>query len=437
MHLYPTNPSKLRLPNPYVVDPAAITQLGFLGRSFDTISYDEGCEEEPTNMPNIYITLATGQEPPPPQATDQRYSFIEILARCTIAPDEATAEESGHLIVTNDQQSLIDENQVDIQNLQRQMCDVKKRYKARMMKLEKEYGLKLRLDKDLRLPKPNPSSPPKGLHVLRRVKNRQHLKSDERSNYSMPQLSTISNISTLVEPGVTPSVESLTDQESNDAKTRLDTDRNYRAKKRMDRSGTRESSSEAAVEHLEAHRLREDLADDDNFPNTKYLSKRKRLSGHLSLKKQRLAISSLSERPDALDRAFVLPAVKKDIGLTSVPQGSTTTEMVRSLSPETAEPQNRKHEQLGVFNTKQQARLSGQSFNLRSSWILASRVFAAQGKKVTCSDTINQILITDSNRPISWPRSRRWRKSLGVSVKALTDNFDRLTTAQPANSDPS
>lgn len=32
-----------------------------------------------------------------------------------------------------------------------------------------------------------------------------------------------------------------------------------------------------------------------------------------------------------------------------------------------------------------------------------------------------------TERPVSWPRSHRWRKSFGISVKQLRDNFEKLT----------
>ena len=36
----------------------------------------------------------------------------------------------------------------------------------------------------------------------------------------------------------------------------------------------------------------------------------------------------------------------------------------------------------------------------------------------------------DTERPVSYPQSQRWRKSLGVSVKSLTEGFERMRVNQ-------
>ena len=54
--------------------------------------------------------------------------------------------------------------------------------------------------------------------------------------------------------------------------------------------------------------------------------------------------------------------------------------------------------------------------------------FGTYGKQVTCAETDSDILITNSARPKSYPLSRRWRRSLGVSVKTLTEKFEILKT---------
>lgn len=40
---------------------------------------------------------------------------------------------------------------------------------------------------------------------------------------------------------------------------------------------------------------------------------------------------------------------------------------------------------------------------------------------------------TDTTRPVSFPQSQRWRKSLGVSVKTLTEGFERMRLKQRDN----
>jgi hypothetical protein len=49
-------------------------------------------------------------------------------------------------------------------------------------------------------------------------------------------------------------------------------------------------------------------------------------------------------------------------------------------------------------------------------------------KVATGADVIPEVSPTHhkSQRPSSWPSSRGWRKSLGISVKALRDNFEKL-----------
>lgn len=49
-------------------------------------------------------------------------------------------------------------------------------------------------------------------------------------------------------------------------------------------------------------------------------------------------------------------------------------------------------------------------------------------KATDCADALPESLPSNlaSQRPSSWPRTRRWRKSLGVSVKSLRENFEKL-----------
>ena len=49
-------------------------------------------------------------------------------------------------------------------------------------------------------------------------------------------------------------------------------------------------------------------------------------------------------------------------------------------------------------------------------------------KVIDFADTLPETLPSnlDSQRPSSWPRAQQWRKSIGVSVKFLRDNFEKL-----------
>lgn len=61
-----------------------------------------------------------------------------------------------------------------------------------------------------------------------------------------------------------------------------------------------------------------------------------------------------------------------------------------------------------------------------------NRKLPAQDKVVTCKDIVPAMSQSNpgSDRPLSWPRSRRWRKSFGVSVKGLREGFEKMTVEQ-------
>ena len=419
-----------------MVAPSALIQLRFLGKSFDTASFIAGCNDEPPNLPSIYITLASAQGNPSNQAMDQRYSFIEVLGHCASPLDGGTAGETSQLDMTEDQQNLRNKVQNDISSLQRQIRDEQKRHTARMKELETECHAKLRVAEELRPSKSYTLTPSKQMNVIRQDIFSKDIGKQNVLMYSRPQWSPVSDTSTLVEPGDTSGVESPPHQISSDIELELDGVRYNIERQLMDKPGKEENYPKAVVEDLVTCRLHEDLAH-DHFPNTKSLSKRKRLPGYRSLKKQRRAANPTIEISDSGDRAsVVVHSTEEDLSPASLLRQSTATEMNWTSGPASHKQYDQKQEELELTHIKQKVRLSGQSFSSRPSWILAGRVFTAQSKKVSCIETINQILITDSDRPTSWPRSRRWRKSIGVSVKALTDGFERLTMAQAVHSAP-
>ena len=77
---------------------------------------------------------------------------------------------------------------------------------------------------------------------------------------------------------------------------------------------------------------------------------------------------------------------------------------------------------------------------MRMSQILAShsslinRKMSApeRTKTLPCKDIVPPLPQSNpgSERPLSWPRSIRWRKSFGVSVKALREGFEKMKIAQ-------
>lgn len=61
-----------------------------------------------------------------------------------------------------------------------------------------------------------------------------------------------------------------------------------------------------------------------------------------------------------------------------------------------------------------------------------NRKWPAEDKVPTCKDIVPAMSQSNpgSDRPLSWPRSRRWRKSFGVSVKGLREGFEKMTVEQ-------
>lgn len=57
----------------------------------------------------------------------------------------------------------------------------------------------------------------------------------------------------------------------------------------------------------------------------------------------------------------------------------------------------------------------------------------ARAKIPPCDDTTSEMPMPNAgtSRPSSWPRALRWRKSIGISVKTLRDNFEKMTVERP------
>lgn len=61
-----------------------------------------------------------------------------------------------------------------------------------------------------------------------------------------------------------------------------------------------------------------------------------------------------------------------------------------------------------------------------------NRKLPAHNKVPCCKDIVPAMSQSNpgSDRPLSWPRSVRWRKSFGVSVKTLREGFEKMTVEQ-------
>lgn len=71
-----------------------------------------------------------------------------------------------------------------------------------------------------------------------------------------------------------------------------------------------------------------------------------------------------------------------------------------------------------------------QIFNCRLSPL--NRKLPTHDKTLPCKDIVPAMPQSNpgSDRPLSWPRSHRWRKSFGVSVKALREGFEKMKIEQ-------
>lgn len=75
----------------------------------------------------------------------------------------------------------------------------------------------------------------------------------------------------------------------------------------------------------------------------------------------------------------------------------------------------------------------------RISRILTDRLSFITGKSPArakippCDDTTSEMPMPNAgtSRPSSWPRALRWRKSIGISVKTLRDNFEKMSIERP------
>ena len=426
---------------------SALTQLKFFGKGFDQVSFDQGCDDESTVLPSIYITLALGVGKPMSEATDKKYSFIEVLTRHTNLTNRETDENCNNPNstenVTGLQQNLKDEIQREISELRMQIQAERKRHKARMAELETECVTKSQLFEEFSKVSLNALFTSTEVPRARQNSYWKHPGREKFTMYSTPQLSPSSETATLFEPEETPSIEDNVSPNFTDAKIEFHTATyltQFPDEERSVKSRKKVSYPKALVKDLVPHGDYKDSTPDHNFPNSANLSKRKRLSGYLALKKQRLAANSTTQNKEenAIDKTSIVHLANPNLNLASSPRALTATGVPRPRKFNNHKKQNDKRndklddkqENNKTAATNRQAHLLGQTLKNRPSWILAGMEIATQGRKIACIDTVNQILLTDSDRPTSWPRSRRWRKSLGVSVKALTDGFEKLTMVE-------
>ena len=419
--------------------PSALKQLRFLGSSFDIVSFVGGCDDAPANLVSLRITLVHVEGQTIDPTSDKRYSFIDVLAHHASSSDEEATGASCQVNSMEEQRSLKDIVRLEMFQLQLQIQTEKERHNARMAKLKMEYLAKLRFVEDLDPATANASFASLEAPISRQNNSRKQSERDRASMYPMPQPSPESDATTLIETGDISGVEAPVYATSSDAELKVNTaichmqsfDEEFRGN-----TGNKTSSLEDAVQHFAPHYPCESSAYDDHFPNTKNLSKRKRLSGYLSLKKQRLAASATNkhETYDAKNKKLAVESTSQHFELASSPEELRPAGLTRYFRSSDFIQQDHKQEDVKLTSTKRASHSSGQLLKKRPSWMLAGRVFATQGKKVDCTGTVSQILLTDSFRPSSWPRSQRWRKSFGVSVKALTDGFERLGMAKAVHS---
>lgn len=73
-----------------------------------------------------------------------------------------------------------------------------------------------------------------------------------------------------------------------------------------------------------------------------------------------------------------------------------------------------------------------QIFTSNSSLINRKMSASEWTRTLPCKDIVPPLPRSNpgSERPLSWPRSSRWRKSFGVSVKALREGFEKMKIAQ-------
>ena len=57
---------------------------------------------------------------------------------------------------------------------------------------------------------------------------------------------------------------------------------------------------------------------------------------------------------------------------------------------------------------------------------LSQVLHGSYGKKVTCDEINSGFVVTNSNRPTSYPLARRWRRSIGLSIKSLTTKLEDM-----------
>ena len=341
--------------------------------------------------------------------------------------------------LSEEESVLRDKIQLEISDLRMQIEAEKRRHEARMTQLERECRAKLHFTEDPHLANNNPTYDSIETATSQQIVKKKHVEMDNSSMYCKPQPSPISDVATLVESGEISSPECPVKLNPSDAELEVDTAMDYGQSQEEEFSlcsGTEKSAPEALVKLLAIPHLHKDSIHDNDSLQSRNLSKRKRLSGYLSWKKQRLAANPKSRNANehAIDKSSVHEPTSENFNLASSSGELEDIEMsLHSVHSDTVH-QDPKLEDLRFSDMNQESHSSSPLLRSRPPRIPAGRAFALQGKKVSCNDTIDQILFTDSDRPTSWPRSRRWRRSIGISVKALTDGFERLAMAKGVHS---
>ena len=336
--------------------------------------------------------------------------------------------------LTEEQQVLRDQIELEISELRMQIEAEERRHEARMTQLERECRAKLKFAQE-----PDLSNASIETATPRQISKKKYAEMDSSLMYSKPEPSPISDVTTLVEPSDASSPEGPVNSNPSDAELESDMAMDCEQSQDVQLSvpgGNERSVPEALVKDPVTIRLHKDSMHEFDSFRSRSLSKRKRLSGYLSLKKQRIAANPKpeNEKQRVADKSSVVKSTSGNVNLAGSAEELGDNEMSLDSADNDTMHQVPKLDDSNVASMNQVSSLSGQLVRTRPPRIPTGGVLAVQGKKVSCNDTINQILLTDSDRPTSWPRSRRWRKSLGISVKTLTDSFERLAMAKGVHS---
>lgn len=136
------------------------------------------------------------------------------------------------------------------------------------------------------------------------------------------------------------------------------------------------------------------------------VSKRKRISDYFpSFKKHRVAEVIDKIGPQSTSTNFNPTDLSQQLGCASIDSTTTSVPIKRRIS---------------------------QMFTSHPSLINKKVPAPKRSRTLPCKDIVPAMSQSNpgSERPLSWPRSSRWRKSFGVSVKALREGFEKMKIAQ-------